>query len=321
MIHLIQVNKRMEDICSGILLVDKQEGETSFDVVKKVRKASGVRKVGHTGTLDPFATGLLVVLLGEGTKLSPYLMAGEKHYRGTIRLGIETDTLDPTGRVVKTSPVPPLKHGFIKACALHFTGEIEQTPPSFSALKYQGKRAYALARKGIPVILEKRKVQIDRLEIESIDLPEVTIVVTCSGGTYLRSLAADLGERLGPGAHLKSLRRLSSGSFTVDHAVSSRDLESERPRERVQEAVIPLREALPQMEEIQIDASLASRIRAGHQPKEEELAGALSLSPLHETFFKLVHGDDLVAITRISPDLKTGKCQLEIQRVFVPSNP
>jgi len=306
----------MGDGCSGILLVDKQEGETSFDVVRKVRRASGVRKVGHTGTLDPFATGLLVVLLGEATKLSPFLMAGEKHYRGTLRLGIETDTLDPTGRVVKTSPVPPLEHGFIKACALGFTGEIEQTPPRFSALKYQGKRAYALARKGVPVILAKRKVQIDRLEIESIDLPDVTMVVTCSGGTYLRSLAADLGEKLGPGAHLKSLRRLRSGSFTVDHAVSSRELESERRGERVQEAVIPLREALPQMEEIQIDASMASRIRAGRRPKAEELDGAPFGLPFSEKHIKLVQGKELVAITRISHDLKTGKRQVGIQRVF-----
>lgn len=150
----------MEDVCSGILLVDKQEGETSFDVVKKVRKASGVRKVGHTGTLDPFATGLLVVLLGEGTKLSPFLMAGEKHYRGTIRLGIETDTLDPTGRVVKTSPVPSLQHAFIKACALHFTGEIEQTPPRFSALKYQGKERMPLQGKGSRSFLKKEKFKL-----------------------------------------------------------------------------------------------------------------------------------------------------------------
>lgn len=149
----------------------------------------------------------------------------------------------------------------------------------------------------------------------------MTIGVTCSKGTYIRSLAADLGERLGPGAHLKSLRRLSSGSFTVDRAVSSRDLESERPRERVQEALIPLRDALPQMEEIQIDALMASRIRAGHQPKEEELASALSRFLLDESFFRLIHGNDLVAIARINPDLKTGKCQLGIQRVFTPSNP
>jgi tRNA pseudouridine55 synthase len=316
MIHLIQVNKRMANFCDGILLVDKQEGETSFDVVRKVRKASGVKKVGHAGTLDPFATGLLVVLLGEGTKLSPFLMAGEKHYRGTIRLGIETDTLDPTGRIVKTSPVPALEPGFIKACALHFTGEIEQTPPRFSALKYHGERAYALARRGIPVILKKRKVRIDRLEIETINLPEVTVAVTCSGGTYLRSLAADIGERLGPGAHLKSLRRLSSGSYTVDQAVNSRDLEAVRPGERVQEALIPLREALPHMEEIQIDASVASRIRTGQQPGAEELAGAFPSPSFCENYVKLVHGNDLVAITRISPDMKTGKYRLGIQRVF-----
>jgi len=315
-IHLIQGNKRSTDLCDGILLVDKQEGETSFDVVRKVRNVSGVKKVGHTGTLDPFATGLLVVLLGEATKLSPFLMAGKKHYRGTLRLGVETDTLDPTGRIVKTRPVPPLEPGFIEACALQFTGEIEQTPPRFSALKYQGKRAYALARRGIPVILEKRKVQIDRLEIESINLPEVTMAVSCSGGTYLRSLAADFGERLGPGAHLKSLRRLSSGSYTVDQALKSRDLESMRPGQGVQEALIPLSEALPQMEEIQIDGTMASRIRTGHQPKGEELDGAVPSPLFYENHVKMVHGKDLVAIARISPDMKTGKYQIGIQRVF-----
>ena len=306
----------MGDVGSGILLLDKQEGETSFEVVKKVRKVSGVRKVGHAGTLDPFATGLLLVLLGEGTKLSPFLVAGEKRYRGTLRLGIETDTLDPTGRVVKTSPVPDLEHGFIRACALDFTGTIEQTPPRFSALKLEGKRAYALARRGMPVILQKRRVHIDRLEIESIDLPEVTMVVTCSRGTYLRSLAADLGERLGPGAHLKSLRRLSCGSFTVDQALSSKDLESGKPRERVQEAIIPLREALPRMEEIQIDGAMACRIRSGHQPKQEELAAGFCLSPFREKHYKLVHGNDLVAITGSSADGKPGKGQLGILRVF-----
>jgi tRNA pseudouridine55 synthase len=212
--------------------------------------------------------------------------------------------------------VPALEPGFIKACALHFTGEIEQTPPRFSALKYHGERAYALARRGIPVILKKRKVRIDRLEIETINLPEVTVAVTCSRGTYLRSLAADIGERLGPGAHLKSLRRLSSGSYTVDQAVNSRDLEAVRPGERVQEALIPLREALPHMEEIQIDASVASRIRTGQQPGAEELAGAFPSPSFCENYVKLVHGNDLVAITRISPDMKTGKYRLGIQRVF-----
>jgi tRNA pseudouridine55 synthase len=244
-----------------------------------------------------------------------------KHYRGTIRLGIETDTLDPTGRIVKTSPVPPLEPGFIEECALHFTGEIEQTPPRFSALKYHGERAYALARKGIPVVLEKRKVRIDRLEIESIDLPEVTMAVTCSKGTYLRSLAADLGKRLGPGAHLKSLRRFSSGSYTVDRAVSSRDLESTQPGERVREALIPMGESLPHMEEIQIGAPVASGIRTGRQPKEEDLAGALSGASVSERYVKLVQGEDLVAIAGIDPDEKTGKYRVGIQRVFARSNP
>ncbi len=313
MIHLIRVNSSKGVLRNGILLVDKEEGETSFDVVKKVRRASGLKKVGHAGTLDPFATGLLVVLLGEGTKLSSFLMAAEKHYRGTIRLGVETDTLDPTGRVLKTSPVPPLEPDFIRACALNFTGEIEQIPPKFSALKIQGERAYALARKGIPITLKRRRVQIDRLEIESIHLPELTFSVTCSKGTYLRSLAADLGERLGTGAHLKSLRRLGSGSFTVDHAIPSSDL---WPGKGMEAAFIPLREALPQMEEIQIDSILASRIREGHQPEEAELGDTLARILRSKSYLKLVHGKELVAITRVSPNTKTGSRRIRIQRVF-----
>jgi tRNA pseudouridine55 synthase len=307
--------------CDGILLVDKKEGETSFSVVRKVRNASGARKVGHAGTLDPFATGLLVVLVGQATKLSAFLMGGVKQYRATITLGTETDTMDPTGRVIRTSPVPSMEPDFIKECALSFRGEIEQVPPIFSAVKCQGKRAYDLARKGIQVDLKKRSVEIYRLEVEAIDLPDLTVTVACSGGTYMRSLAADLGRRLGTGAHLKVLRRLSSGSFSVAHALSSERLGPNFSRETLEQRMIPLQEALPEMEAIQVDQAMASRIRQGYQPKWEELKGVVAPPPVREFHVKLVKGNELVAIVKTGPAAGMGASRLEGVRVFHPSNP
>jgi tRNA pseudouridine55 synthase len=306
--------------CDGILLVDKKEGETSFSVVRKVRYASEARKVGHAGTLDPFATGLLVVLLGQATKLSPFLMGGEKRYRAVIRLGTETDTMDPTGHIIRTSPVPSIELDFVEACALSFLGEIEQVPPLFSAVKYRGKRAYRLARKGIKAELEKRKVRIHRLEIESMDLPDVTVGVTCSGGTYIRSLATDLGRRLGPGAHLKALRRLSSGSFSVADALDSECLESGYSSKTLRQRMIPLQEALPGMEEIQVDERMASRIRQGYQPEWEELKGVVGPSPVRESHVKLVKGEELVAIMKKGSGLDAGASRLKGLRVFHPFN-
>jgi tRNA pseudouridine55 synthase len=305
--------------CDGILLVDKKEGETSFSVVRKVRSAFGVRKVGHAGTLDPFATGLLVVLVGQATKLSAFLMGGVKQYRATITLGTETDTMDPTGRVIRTSPVPSMEPGFIKECALSFRGEIEQVPPVFSAVKYRGKRAYDLARKGIKVDLGKRSVEIYRLEVEAIDLPDLTVTVACSGGTYMRSLAADLGRRLGTGGHLKVLRRLSSGCFSVAHALSSERLGAGCSLETLEQRMIPLHEALPEMEEIQVDHTMASRIRQGYQPKWEELKGVVAPPPVRESHVKLVKGNELVAIVKTGRAAGAGASRLEGVRVFHPS--
>ena len=167
----------------GIILIDKREGETSSDVVRKVKRALGVRKVGHAGTLDPFATGLLIILLGEGTKLSRYVMAGEKRYRARLTLGIETDTFDLTGQVVQTRTVPALTPEWVQQTALQFVGEIEQVPPAFSAVKHEGTRAYKLARKGIEFDLPRRKVAIRSITISDLGLPDLTMEVTCSSGT------------------------------------------------------------------------------------------------------------------------------------------
>ena len=304
----------------GILLIDKDEGETSYGVVKQVKAAFGGGKgpkVGHAGTLDPFATGLLIILLGQGTKLSSFIMSGSKVYRGTLRLGVETDTLDGTGEVIRTLPIPNLTPEYVRQKAKCFVGDIEQTPPAFSAVKVKGTRAYRLARKGLEVDLKKRRTTVYSLEILSVRLPEVSMEVRCSSGTYMRSLAADLGRALGTGAHLKSLRRLSSGSFDAQKAVRMSAIPAESRFRALQGQMIPLRAALPDMEEIVVDGLLASKIRNGNQPALDELGKGLSLNHYKGGCFKLVNGDDLLAILSINRGEGGGHEGFTIRRVFM----
>jgi tRNA pseudouridine55 synthase len=297
------------ELCDGVLIVDKEEGETSFSVVRKVKKLLKVGKVGHAGTLDPFATGLLLVLVGQGTKLSPYLMAGDKTYLGTLTLGTETDTLDRTGRVTAVKLVPKLDPELVRERARAFLGETEQTPPSFSALKIQGKRAYSLARKGLPVALEKRRVRIMEFDILSLDFPDVTFRAVCSSGTYVRTLAADLGKELGVGAHLKALRRTAIGPYGVEWALRSGDMGT--AAEAVKKRIIPLRDALPHFTEVEVDERTAVQVRKGYQPGWEELG---KKAPFPQEEVKLVSGRDLVALVRFEPKAKG---QLRVSRVFV----
>ena len=297
----------------GIILVDKEEGKTSFDVVKGVRRLLKVKKVGHAGTLDPFATGLLIVLLGQGTKLSSYLMAGDKTYQATMRLGVETDTQDLTGHVVNRGLVPELEPESIRKVARRFVGEIEQIPPLFSALNYRGRRAYELAREGIKMDLQKRKVRVHSLVITSVDLPDITMRVTCSRGTYVRSLAADLGKELGPGAHLRSLRRLRSGPFRVEDALSLQKM-AHLSQNCLVQIRIPLHKALPDINEARVDERISQRIRNGHQPESDEVA-MTDLPRSFEGYMKLVDREGLVAIAKVHQPLNN-KASLEIMRVF-----
>jgi tRNA pseudouridine55 synthase len=280
------------DSCDGILLIDKNEGETSFDVVKRLRKALGLKKVGHAGTLDPFATGLLIALLGQGTKLSSHLMAGDKRYLASIRLGTETDTLDPTGHVVRTKPVPNLKPEDIEKKMLTFVGEIQQTVPAFSAVNIKGKRAYKWAREGMKLDLPKKAVMIRSVETISIEMPVVTIEVVCSGGTYIRSLAADIGNRLGTVAHLSSLRRLSSGPFHVNDSINSKEISIVGSANIIKDNLISLKDSLPDMKESHVDIKTAEKIRSGCRPRWNEIEG--------EGFIKLVNEESLVAIVEVN---------------------
>lgn len=300
-------------IAQGVLLVDKEEGVSSFECVRRVRKILGVKKVGHAGTLDPFATGLLVLLLGQGTKLSPFLMAGRKRYLATLRLGCETDTLDLTGKIVRERPVESLCLEEVRKKASAFVGDVEQVPPSYSAVKHKGVRAYKMARRGVPLELKKRKVTIHRLEIHSLDLPEMTLSVDCSCGTYVRSLAADLGEALGAGAHLRSLRRLSSGPFTLDGAVRVGDLGPDAADAALRERIIPLTDALPDLSECVVDEETARRIRDGYQPGIEDLVGGIGAV---DGTVKLIKGKELVALGDVTESSVGMKKRVRILRVF-----
>ena len=284
--------------------------------VKHALKGLKVRKVGHSGTLDPFATGLLIILLGQGTKLSHFIMSGEKTYLATMRLGIETDTLDPTGKVVKTMEVPDLAPELIREKALDFLGDIEQTPPLYSAVKLNGTRAYKLARKGMDVKLRKRRVTIHSLQILSVDLPEVTMEIKCSSGTYIRSLAADLGRTLGPGAHLKSLKRLASGSFKVEDAVCSRKISPGGMRILLKEGLISLRSALPDMREVVVEEPLEKKVRSGYQPSWKEVTSGLKPAACEDGHLKLTRDGDLVAIVGVKNRKEGGHGKVKIERVF-----
>ncbi len=202
----------------GILIIDKDKGLTSHDVVAAIRRKFNIKKVGHAGTLDPNATGVLVMLLGKGTKRSEDFLQEEKEYIATMKLGERTDSADCKGKLIQERPVNVTVEE-VKTAVTSFYGDIEQIPPMVSAKKIRGKRLYKLARKGIEVERQPRKINISEIEIEKIELPYVVFRVACSKGTYIRQLADDIGEKLGCGAHLTELRRTRSGEFTLERAM------------------------------------------------------------------------------------------------------
>ena len=227
------------DPFDGALLVDKPAGPTSHDVVETVRSQFGIAKVGHAGTLDPAATGLLILLLGRGTKLSEKLMADDKVYAGWLRLGETTDSYDADGEITASAPVPPVDVEKLNAAAESFLGDQMQTPPMVSAVKKDGVPLYKLARKGIEVPREPRLIHIYNFRFTTYEEPYGAFRVACTKGTYVRSLAHDLGQKLGCGAHLATLRRVVSGRFDVADAVEFEQL-VKMSRAELEKRVIPI---------------------------------------------------------------------------------
>jgi len=223
----------------GVLLVDKAEGMTSHDVVALVRRQLGIKKIGHCGTLDPIATGLLLLTIGRGTKVQDLLMSEDKEYVGTLTLGAATTTQDREGKVVESKPVPQLTEAEIRAAFDKFRGDFYQTPPMVSAKKHGGVPLYKLARQGKVVEREPRFVHVYRYSVDRISLPDVDFSVLCSKGFYVRTYAHEIGETLGCGAHLKSLRRTKSGRFDVANTVTI-DQIKELPRGEIARQILSL---------------------------------------------------------------------------------
>lgn len=223
----------------GVLLVDKPPGMTSHDVVDRVRRHFGFKKVGHCGTLDPAATGLLILVLERATKLQDRLMSDDKAYEGTMLLGISTDSQDADGAVIAEKPVPPLSEADIDQAFAKYRGDIQQIPPMVSAVKHQGTPLYKLARKGKTVEREPRLIHIYDLRILGLELPRIQFRVACTKGTYVRTLCSDIGDLLGCGAHLYNLRRTKSGKFDVQEAHSLETI-MKQTREELKELIIPI---------------------------------------------------------------------------------
>jgi tRNA pseudouridine55 synthase len=215
-----------QDNLDGVLLVDKAPGMTSHDVVAIVRRQLNTKKVGHCGTLDPLATGLLIIVLGRGTKIQDLLMAEDKEYVGTMTLGVTTDSQDADGVAVETKPVPEFTREQIDTAFGKFQGDFYQMPPMVSAIKKDGVPLYKLARQGKTVEREPRFVHVYGHEIKEVRLPEIDFRVACSKGFYVRTYAFDIGNELGCGAHLKQLRRTKSGKFTLEHSITVEEIKT-----------------------------------------------------------------------------------------------
>lgn len=297
----------------GILLIDKPAGLTSFDVVRQVRRICRTKKVGHAGTLDPLATGVLPVAVGDGTKILQFLLAEDKSYRATLRFGITTDTLDAEGQVLRQRPVSVDSFARLESICEQFRGEIDQIPPMFSALKKDGVPLYKLARKGQTVERAARKVSIDRLDIILRQFPELTIEVDCSKGTYIRSLAADIGEALGCGAHLTALRRLRCGRFSVAECLTLEEL-SQHNTDDI--GLIGLDQVLSDFPAVQVLGSAATALTCGVPPASAQISSERNLQD--GDLVRLRIADDLAAVARYAPLRQQEKRgDFELVRVFV----
>jgi tRNA pseudouridine55 synthase len=257
---------------NGLLVVDKPEGITSLDVVREIKHRLGVKKVGHIGTLDPFATGVLPVAINEGTKLVPFLKESPKEYEVTLKLGEETTTDDWTGEVVTKQAWEGIQRETVEALFWTFLGKTHQTPPMFSAIKMQGKPLYRLARKGIEVERKEREIEIYKIQMVGMELPLVRFNVSCSKGTYIRTLGRDMGRKIGCGAHLICLRRTRSGSFTLEQAISWEALMSLFMPDDLLPWLISLSAALPSLPEVIGDERLVKKVRFGKEMMAQDLS-------------------------------------------------
>lgn len=301
-----------KDAISGVLVIDKPTGMTSHDVVNIVRRGTGIRRAGHTGTLDPRASGVLVVLVGPAVRLSEYISASDKRYQAIIRLGSSTDTYDSEGAFTGEEVEVNVTEEQFEKELKKFEGEVEQTPPPYSAVKVNGRKAYEMARKGEEVKLEPRMIQVHHLEVLEWADPEVVIDVHCSSGTYIRSLANDLGEVLGCGAHLVGLRRTKNGRFSLRDAVPLRKLRESFDRGDWYQYLIPAAESLSDWRAVELNPDEVEVIRHGQRVLAKpgtELGLARAISEAGE----------LIALVDLVEGEEEGTFEWQPKKVFLTS--
>ena len=286
---------------NGILIVDKPAGMSSAQVVAFVKNKLKARKVGHSGTLDPFATGVLLCCINDATKLSRFFLHDKKKYHAILELGLETDTQDSTGTIISTCDMVDFTDQAIREVFARYVGKIEQIPPSYSALKHRGVPLYKHARRGNIIKKPARQVHIYNLNVCKIDLPLIHFEVSCSGGTYIRTLGSDIGRQLGCGACLKDLRRLASSGFSIENALTLPELEECVSSGKTLDHIISMSDSLPNMPAAEADDELRKKIRHGVILKQKELN--LTSTDHPGGFIKVLNKNhELIAV--LSHDLK-----------------
>lgn len=281
---------------NGILLLDKPIGVSSNHALQRVKRLFDARKAGHTGSLDPLADGMLPICLGDATKLSAFLLDADKYYHFRVRLGETTATGDTEGEVLERKPTDGVSEQQIRDVLPRFMGEIDQLPPMYSALKHQGKRLYELARQGVEVERESRKVMIHSLELGKVALPEFELTVHCSKGTYVRTLAEDIGEELGCGAHVTALRRTGVGPYTAYpmHTMEALEAAAEQGADALDNLLLPIDTALTDWPAVSVSADMAFYLKQG-QPLLVPKAPT-------EGWVRVYHGDDFLAVGQVQDD-------------------
>jgi tRNA pseudouridine55 synthase len=293
---------------NGIIVVNKPADMTSASVVAFVKRKMKAKKVGHTGTLDPFAEGVLICCINKATRLARFLLCGEKTYDAVLKLGEETDTQDSTGCVIAVGNPAELTHEAIKSEFNRFKGTIEQRPPVYSALKHKGEPLYKLARRGQPIQKPARRVLISSIKIREINIPFINFEVSCSAGTYIRTLCADIGRSLACGGHLHTLKRTHASGFTLQQALTLSQVEQFTLAGTLSRHVIPMADALGQMIGIRADTALKKKIRTGCRLTltDVNLNGVIEPSSTPPVFVKIVdRGNNLMAV--IEYNCETGR--------------
>ncbi len=295
----------MNSLQNGVLIIDKPAGITSAEVIRRIKRLLKVKKAGHAGTLDPFATGVLICCIGKATKLCRFFLSDMKKYEATIRLGIKTDTYDLTGEIIAENKVPNFGKVDIENITKKFTGTIKQTPPVYSALKHKGMPLYKLARAGKPVIKPEREVFVHYIKTESIKLPYIGLKVACSAGTYIRSLGADIGDALGCGGSLIELRRIYSSGFDITEAISFEKFENKFLTREADECIIAPNNALKNMTQYKADVALCEKIAYGKKITTEEIPHTKKTDGI----FKVVNeNNELVAILNYDSESRYNYC-------------